>query len=344
MYQAVYRLKGKVLNTVGIDNHKIRANKEIDDLISVLRCGIGRQFDIDKLKFNKVIAMCDSDADGKHIELLLSTLMHEHLRPIIEAGMFYISISPLYKASTTNKPPIYLNTVNDLAKFITNQLGEQFLITDGDLKPLKSKAKFNAIKDYLAYQEKIDLFSDHYSIDKVAVEKALLMNLDQETFAIDLGKRVEINELDSGNLTLIGFYTDATSNEEFFLSVTTDEDFLDRLYELQDLLIEVSEVSFVNKTSKDVIDSNSYIELIDSLLNRVKRNVKVSRLKGLGEMNPDELWDTSLNPETRRLVQVQLLTDEDDNEAVISNFMGKDATFRKEFLKEVFRETVAETE
>ena len=343
-YQAVYRLKGKVLNTVNLDSHKIRNNKEIDDLISVLRCGIGRNFDIEKLKFNKVITLCDADSDGKHIELLLSTLVHEHLRPIVEAGMFYISVSPLYKVSTVGKPPLYLNTADDLAKFITKQLGEQFLITDTEEKALNAKDKLKAIKNYLDYQEKIEFFSDHYSIDKTAIEKALLMNFDQEGCGLNLGKRVEINELETGDISIIGFYIDKDSNEEFFISITSDDEFIDRLSELQDLLIEISTISFINKTSKDVIDDNSYIELIDNLLNKIKRNMRVSRLKGLGEMNPDELWDTSLNPETRRLIRVELLDDAEDNDSVITNFMGKDASFRKEFLKGVFKATVIEND
>lgn len=324
-----------------MDTSKIRANNEIDDLVSILRCGVGKSLELSKLKFDKVIALADADSDGKHIELLLSTLMHDHLRPIVEAGQFYIALSPLYKLDITSQPTTYLNTEEDLAKFISTQLGEQFIISDEDLVAVKGRGKITAIKNYLKYQKKMEEFADTYSTDLETVEKVLLYNFDQETTELDLGKKIETIELETGQFTFIGFYTDTDTKNEYFLSLTTDDDFIDKLCELQDLLIEISEIRFVDKKSKAAIESNSFIKLIDDLLAKIKRNIKISRLKGLGEINAEELWETSLNPETRRLIRVEMT---EDSEMVINNFMGKDSSYRKVFLKEVFKDTLKELE
>lgn len=267
--------------------------------------------------------------------------MHDHLAPIIEAGQFYIALSPLYKLDITSQPTTYLNTEEDLAKFISTQLGEQFIISDEDLVAIKGRGKITAIKNYLKYQKKMEEFADLYSTDLETIEKVLLYNFDQETTELDLGKKIETIELETGHFTFVGFYTDTDSKSEYFLSLTTDDEFIDRLCELQDLLIEISEIRFVDKKSKIAIESNSFIKLIDDLLIKIKRNIKISRLKGLGEINAEELWETSLNPETRRLIRVEMI---EDSETIISNFMGKDSSYRKVFLKEVFKETLRELE
>ena len=342
-FQAVYKLKGKVLNTVGMDLHKARTNKEVDDFLSVLRCGAGKSLDMEKLKFSKVIALSDSDDDGKHIELLLLSMMHEYLRPVIEAGQFYIAVSPLYKVNITGKPAQYLNTPKDLAKFTANQVSENYVFLDAETdKPITNSAtKVKVISAFMKYTKAVREYADKISISPTILENVFLANLDQLTGDIDLGDRIEISDLGHGKLNFTGFYTDGETSSEYFVSCTMSEDtVLEDLGALQDLLIDTLVVSVTDKKG-EIVEAASRYDLFNKLLDSIKRTTRVSRLKGLGEMNADELWDTSLNPETRRLIRVELL---ENSEEIVNTFMGKSPDKRKEFLKEVFADAIKDYE
>lgn len=340
-FQAVYKLRGKILNTTNKEIHEIRKNKEIDDLISILRCGIGRDFSLEKLKFSKVVILADADDDGSHIELLFTTLMHEHFKSLIENGNVYIGMAPLYKVSIPNQPIIYIDTKEELADFIKKQIEIQFEI-QYENKKLKPSQKTELIEKVLEYQNLINKFKDNYNIDTDIIERVLLMNFYQdEDGALDLGDRIDFIDVGNYNFTIVGFYQDEDNSKEYFLSTTTNDLFLDKLIELQNLFLEISPINFTDKKKNTEIQDTSFIELVDNLLDKIKRNMKISRLKGLGEMNADELWDTSLNPETRRLIQVKLI---EDSDLVVQQFMGKDPEYRKEFLKEVFADAMEAVE
>ena len=317
---------------------KARTNKEVDDLISVLRCGAGRNIDMEKLKFSKLIALADADDDGKHIEMLLVTLMHEHLRPIIDAGMLYIALSPLYKVSITGQAPQYLNTTDDLNQFYTDKLTEVYNFKDSESgKSVKSLNKLTKmVGTFMKYKSAVHKYAESICIDPSVFEIVFLNNYDGETGEIDCGERINVTDVSDTRINFTGFYV--TDHNEHFVSCTVDaESFLENLDALQELLLETMEMDVYRKDTQ--LDEESQYTMIDDMLNGVKKIARVSRLKGLGEINADELWDTSLNPETRRLIQVQLT---DDSEEVMLDFMGgqKTVNFRKEFLKEVFASTL----
>lgn len=343
-YQAVFKLKGKILNTYGMDTTKIRSNKEVDDLISVLKCGIGKNFDINKLKFGKIIMACDSDPDGKHIELLGTTLFHEHFLPIIEAGKFYISISPLYKASITGKPPIYLNTALDLSKFINKQLGESYDIKNKKKVDASTKEKVIYVDTYLRYQKLLEEFSDKLVLSPNIVERVLVVNYIDTPEGGDIGNidSLELKEL-SEQILFNGIYTDTEYSNEYFVNfcVSDLDEFLDTLKELKKLYDHISLYEFYDKRNGNIYHCSSKIETINELISKIKKNMRISRLKGLGEMNSDELWETTLNPEKRKLVRVKLT---ENSVEIIKAFMGNNPEERKSFLKEVFAEAIKDGE
>jgi DNA gyrase subunit B len=318
--------------------HKARANAEIDDLLSVLRCGTGKEFDLDKLRFEKIIATCDADADGLHIELLLTSFFHEHLIKIIEAGRFYIALSPLYKVSITGKPHQYFNDELALSKFYSSELSEIFKFVDDKGKSIKNVPKY--IKEALDYHKSLKIEAEKLNIEPKILENVFVLNYDRDTDTLDLDERITLSELNNDKTSISGFYTDHLG-EDYFVGCVVDESFTENLAVLQDKFISLTEGVSILTNKGNEIETSSLHEKIDLLLTTVKKNARVSRLKGLGEMNDDELWDTALNPETRRLVQVTLVEDSDE---VVKAFMGKSPEKRKEFLKEVFDSAIREAE
>ena len=342
-YQAVYKLKGKVKNVFGLEEHKGRQNNEIDDLLSILRCGTGNNFSLEKLKFDKIIILADSDDDGKHIELLTVTLFHEYLPGLIEAGKLFIGISPLYKVAITGKPMVYLNTPKDLAEFFANQIGELFKFIDSDsgkeiTKPSKKTANIAAMLDY---QNSLQKAADNYGISPESMEAVFLVNFDQNTAEFDdsVSERIEFKELANGNLGITGFYTN--DDQEYFVSLNVEPaSFVETLTEMQNKFLGAMGCDFVNKRGVTIAHPTLF-QTIQEITDTVRKSVKISRLKGLGEVNAVELWDTALNPETRRLDQVHLI---EDSEIIVKAYMGSDPEFRKEFLKETFASAIADAE
>ena len=270
--------------------------------------------------------------------MLLVTLMHEHLRPIIEAGKLYIALSPLYKVSITGLPPQYLNTPKELSEFYGKKLVEIYSFTDSESgKVIKTTSKItNTVDSFIKYKGAVHKYAESICIDPSVFEIVFLNNYDPETGDIDCGDRIEVTEVSDTRINFTGFYV--TDTNEHFVSCTVDsEDFLENLDYLQGLLMETLVVDVSRKDT--LLEEDSQYTMISNMLNGVKKIARVSRLKGLGEINSDELWETSLNPETRRLVQVQLVEDSDE---IVLAFMGgqKTVSFRKEFLKDVFAETI----
>lgn len=265
--------------------------------------------------------------------------MHEHLRPIIEAGKLYIALSPLYKVSITGQSPQYLNTTKDLHEFYGKKLTEIYTFKDAENgKVVKATNKVTSVVDsFMKYKGAVHKYAESICIDPSVFEIVFLNNFDPETGDIDYGDRIDVKEVSEERVNFTGFYV--TDSAEHFVSTTVEyESFMENLEYLQGLLLETLIVDVYRKDT--LIEEESQYTMITNMLEGVKKIARVSRLKGLGEINSDELWDTSLNPATRRLVQVQLTEDSED---IVLAFMGgsKTVDFRKEFLKDVFAETLA---
>lgn len=340
-YQALFRLKGKILNVFNMELYKARNNTEVDDLISILRCGAGKDFDIEKLKFDKIIFVCDSDSDGKHIELLLLTFFNEYFPHLIEAGKVYIGVSPLYKASATNRPPVYLNTTEDLAAFFSEQLSSDFNYVNDSGKTLTKKVRDIYIRDLLEYKKKLDRVSEDLNIESSLIERVFLRNYDFDSggFEFTPNSTVELDVINEESLSVLGFYVD--DEGEYFVSVNTEVDtFLEYIDELYQLLLQVADIEVQDKKGNPLVFSTT-IDLVNLMDDKVKRTYRITRFKGLGESNPEDLRKTTMQPESRQLIRIMYTHDTDE---IVERFMGKNPSGRKEFLKEVFAKTILEME
>lgn len=265
------------------------------------------------------------------------TVGAEYLYALIEAGMYYIALSPLYKVTIPGKPVTYLNTTADLTQFFTTQISTSYDFQDvGTGKPINNmKVRSKFVDNLIKYQEAVKEYADKLNITPHVLETVLLRTYDPTTGDLDLGDRIDTLELASGNVTLLGFF--ATETEETFISVTAEpSELLENIDRLYNLLVEATAYDLIAKKGSE-LPTDSTINMVETIFAKVKQSCRVSRLKGLGEINPDELWETALNPEKRRLIRVM---PSETYKATVNSFMGKNPDTRKEFLKKVFADAL----
>jgi DNA gyrase subunit B len=339
--QAVYELKGKPFNTLNKSTDVILANNELGDLTSVMKCGLGADCDMSKTKFQRVIVVADADDDGSHIELLTSSFYIAHMRPLVEEGRLYIAQAPLYRVTASGKKPVYFKTKADLDAFYLSEVEKNFVFTVKG-KSQSGEKKIKTFGKLMSYYDEITKFGEAYRLDPHVVEMCFLHNYDGEG-DWEFGKRVEASVDEGSNqLSVVGFHRDEDSGEEHFLAlVGEDMDvFGERFSSLWALFTDVIEIG-IRKDDEEVEGTTLY-QKISSFQKKLERTYKVLRFKGLGEANPDELWATTLNPETRELVQVTI-TDYDEAMSIVDAFMNPNRVdFRKEFLVETFKEVDGE--
>jgi len=338
-YQALYKLRGKPLNTLGKSIIDARKNAEIDDICSILKCGTGKNFDIEKLKFGKIITLADSDDDGKHIELLLKTLFTSQFIDIVKAGRFYITVVPLYRVIKNNIENIFLNSQKDLDKFFGTEFSEYFEFKNEEGKTLPAKSRSSYVKKLREYRDTLEKVANKYSVLPHALETGFVQFYDQEEEAFSHPENVEMKELPNGDITISGFLD--TGNEEMFVYISGDpEELVEDMVMLQDLYIEADEYSNIfNKKGVQVTESSLY-NTINKTFESINKYCTVTRFKGLGEVNPEELETIAINPESRKIYRITLPDSDEEVEQIVNNFMGGNKTidFRKEFISNIFKD------
>ena len=340
--QAVFELKGKIINPLGKRIEKLFENDELNDLISVLRCGVGEVCDPSKTKFGKIIILSDADDDGLHIQLLSCTNFVELMYPLVEQGRIYIARPPLYRVTAAGKKPVYFRNNEELDNFFLGEVEKNFdFAVDGETVSDEDRSGvFHAMMEYYRALEK---FAETYRLDPHVVEIALLKNFDGED--IKLGKHVTLEIDDNGLISIVGFYRDRDSGEEHFISVVGEdgESFLSALTAIHEdhYSVLAGTVDIVGRNGK-LIEGTTLFSQIAIFQRQMEKSYKVLRFKGLGEATADELWETTLDPKNRELVQVTA-DDVEEAKTVVNVFMHpKEVDFRKEFLLESFGSVSAE--
>ncbi len=306
--QAILPLKGKILNVQKSRLDKILKSEEIKNMITALGCGIGEEFNEDKLRYHKIIIMTDADVDGSHIQTLLLTFFFRFLRPLIDKGYIYLAQPPLYRYKK-GKKEIYLKD---------NTALDEFLIESGidevSFEGMGKKDLMELFKIVSVYKSTLDNLKKRYHVIEVIkylIENEELPKLSKQDLMVKLEKF--ILQLDYN-----------------ILNKQIDEDFIHLYLQtdhgLEELLI--NDKLFENPLFKKAVAFRqkfkemgvSFKEDIVEVLKRVvatpKKGANIQRYKGLGEMNPDQLWETTMNPDNRVLVQIKL-----------NNFESADATF-----------------
>jgi DNA gyrase subunit B len=326
VFQAILPLKGKILNVEKARLEKILKSDEIKNMITALGCGIGDEFDEEKLRYHKIIIMTDADVDGSHIQTLLMTFFFRFLKPIIEKGYLYLAQPPLYRYKK-GKNEIYLKDEKAL---------NDYLIENG-ISAIES--------DTMGQADLVDLFK------LVAYYRMTLKEIEKR-FALPQVLRYMIENPDiigTDNKELaktIEAYIDELGYN--ILNKTITEDTIHLFVQTKDGLEEliIDEILFTNPHYNEAIHIHQKINdhithefkgkdllaLFAEVESSAKKGAYIQRYKGLGEMNPEQLWETTMTPENRRLLQVTIEDDEVASET-FTLFMGDEVEPRRNYIE-----------
>ncbi|NPA16741.1 MAG: DNA topoisomerase (ATP-hydrolyzing) subunit B [Aquificae bacterium] len=354
--QAILPLKGKILNVEKARIDKILSNEEIRSIINAIGTGIGlgldeedEGFDINKLRYHKIILMADADVDGSHITTLLLTLFYRYFPQIIENGFLYIAQPPLYKLKK-GRTEIYVKDDDELARIVIDFASDELKFEGREFTKLQIKELAKMAKEYADLKKSLLKRKDKAVVDSIiqmAIKDDELSDENRvkeivEAMKEKLGEKYDVYyEYDP----IEGEYDIFCERKERFGKVVNkiDAAFLTsyayrRLTELQREISSVIgelPVKVSYKTREKVITDLD--QLYDVIWDAGMYGAEIQRYKGLGEMNPEQLWETTMNPKTRRLMQVTLedaaLADE-----IFSILMGDKVEPRKEFIMKYARE------
>ncbi len=327
VFQAILPLKGKILNVEKSRLDKILKSEEIKNIITALGSGIGEDFNIERVRYHKIIIMTDADVDGSHIQTLLLTFLFRFLRPVIEAGYVYIAQPPLY-LYRKGKNETYLKDDTALSNFLIEHGLDGF--------------EFQG----MGYNDLLDMFKI------VASYRSMLNNLEKRYSLIDVIRFIVEND------RLVEMENEALYNEiEAFIKVkgynilnkTIDEEkihiFVQTNNGLEELMIDdelfaspyFAEATYLfkklNERDLSLFENTDLISVLEEIENSAKKGAYIQRYKGLGEMNPSQLWETTMIPTERRLLRVTI-EDAEIASDTFTLFMGDEVEPRRKYIEE----------
>jgi len=332
-YQAILPLRGKIINVEKARMDKVLANEEVKTIISALGCGIGDDIDLSKLRYDKIVLMTDADVDGSHIRTLLLTLFYRYMPALIEAGHLYIAQPPLYRVKI-GKQQFYVKDDREFEQLLLRRVKETCTLTDAEGKKYNGEDLVNLIKDIKHFEESYKAVIRRKGEDVI---NALLKIKVKEDDVENLRQELKDYKIEAKYDELEGAYDLLFIDEQVDRKIIIDADFLSSLSYKQmiegfDLKLPVTVETGNKKKTIDRLD-----EIYDGVMEIVKENMEVQRYKGLGEMNPEQLWETTMNPETRRLVRVTL-EDAAETDRIFSVLMGEAVEPRREFIETYAKE------
>ena len=352
--QAILPLKGKILNVEKARFDKMLGSAEVGTLITALGCGIGKDdYNPDKLRYHRIIIMTDADVDGSHIRTLLLTFFYRQMKELVERGHIYIAQPPLYKVKKS-KQERYVKDDDELNAYLLQQaLTGAKLFVSADTPAISDTALEEIARSYLMVKNIIQRLSRR--IDKNILEQIIniqglvgdefnnneriqqysdkLLKLLEKYRLSGVYYRAEINQDEDSNLNLKlikqihGLDHEYDLNNIFFTS--TDYKHLSSLGNKLDSLL--SDDAYIERGEKQQLVEN-FDQVMDWLFKEARRGQNIQRYKGLGEMNPDQLWDTTMNPETRRMLQVRI-EDAVAADEVFTTLMGDQVEPRRDFIE-----------
>lgn len=351
-FQAILPIKGKILNVEKARLDKILSNEEIRTIITAMGTGVGEEFDLAKLRYHKLILMADADVDGSHIRTLLLTLLYRHMHKLIEGGFVYIAQPPLYKIKRGQREE-YIQTEQQMEDMLLDlgREGHKLLIIKG-----KEEFTDNQFKDILHLLVELDkigrvlgkkgvdfikyLTFRHPKTKKMPIyrvkvegkvqflysdkELASLTDKDQKESELDKLELFESPEIEQllAKLEKLGLDIATYSHE------MVDEQLL-KQKEVEKKAKPVYRVT----NEKDIKDLYSLKEILSYIREVAAKGMHIQRYKGLGEMNPHQLWDTTMDPEKRTVLQV-ILEDAVEADKMFTVLMGDQVEPRRQFIEE----------
>ncbi len=349
--QAILPLKGKILNVEKSRFEKILSSVEVGTLITALGCGIGKEeYNIEKLRYHKIVIMTDADVDGAHIRTLLLTFFYRYLPELVENGYLYIAQPPLYKIKK-GKQERYLKDNQELDEYLLQEsINGAYVFTAPNTPAISGLALESLMRDYYKIDAIIGRLSQKYNAtllrfiansrpleDFQNTEKTQKWCQDLEQA---LNKDLTLSQKHTVHFntstrqlehvfSVYGVETDWVNLDQAFFNSTEYQTIKDFSQTIESVL---NEESYVEKKNKKIQVKN-FSQVADFLIKDAKKGQSFQRYKGLGEMNPDQLWETTMDPENRTLLKVKI-QDSMVADEVFSTLMGDEVESRRRFIKE----------
>ena len=346
-YQAILPLRGKIINSEKNRINKVLSNGEIQAMITAIGTGIGDEFDIGSLRYHRVIVMTDADVDGAHIRTLVLTFLYRHMRELFERGHVYIAVPPLYKVKIGNQD-FYFEKDAQLEELLVRERFGDILVRDRDDKQVKlTEARWkrftSALAEFEGWTARLRADFGHHAADLAVSHR--LVELDAVTpDAMEQaiahlpanGYTLSVLERDESGLHVRVVEEETSAAQTVALS--TDLLSSPIYANLRKAYAKLAEIvgppPFSLSLGKKSATAGGFTDLRQSALDLAKEvGIQLSRYKGLGEMNSDQLWDTTMDPSKRLLIRVDV-EDAHAADQVMSMLMGDQVEPRRVFIEE----------
>ncbi|HEF3546337.1 TPA: DNA topoisomerase (ATP-hydrolyzing) subunit B [Campylobacter upsaliensis] len=324
-FQAILPLRGKILNVEKARLDKILKSEQIQNMITAFGCGIGEDFDLTKLRYHKIIIMTDADVDGSHIQTLLLTFFFRFMNELVANGHIYLAQPPLYRYKKGQKREIYLKDEKALNEFLIEVSIENSNYEGIGLNDLKDFLKIVAA--YRSVLKDLEKRFNVISVIRYLIENPdLIKNSNEELFKIikafleKQGHNILNSYLNENELRI---YVQTESGLEEL--IINDDLFSHPLY------TEASYI-FTKIKERELNFERDILDILDEVEKNAKKGAYIQRYKGLGEMNPEQLWETTMDPSIRRLLKITI---EDAKRAddTFNLFMGDEVEPRRDYIQ-----------
>jgi DNA gyrase subunit B len=345
-FQAILPLRGKVLNVEKARFDKVISSEQIVTLITAMGTGFGKdEYNPDKLRYHRIIIMTDADVDGAHIRTLLLTFFYRQMTELVERGHIYIAQPPLYKVKH-GKTENYIKDEGELKQYLLKlALKDASILPKGSKEALSDKALADISRQAILAENVMERRSR--SIDYAVLQalgNGITVMLDDEKSTQASGKRIS-DFLGDAQLSFQAKYDEKA--EQYLLQINRaapggiratfiDHEFLEspdyeQIKKLQEMNSLVAEGSVV-KRGDDELEVKSFKNALDWLMEKARGSLQIQRYKGLGEMNAEQLWETTLDPTVRRLLKVQI-EDAITADETFTTLMGEEVEPRRAFIE-----------
>ncbi len=327
VFQAILPLKGKILNVEKARLDKILKSEEIKNIITALGCGIGEEFDENKLRYHKIIIMTDADVDGSHIQTLLLTFFFRFLYPVVEKGYLYMAQPPLYRYKK-GKKEVYLKDDTELNRFLIENGVDA--LADLNIGRYDLIEFLKLVAHYRMVLKDIEKRYALVEIVRYLIENRDLAALDNvklyeeiEKFCQNKGYNILNKVVDEEKIHLY------VQTEDGLEEIIIDDELFTNPFYVEGVYI----YEKIEERTPYELQDEDLLEVLEKVEKHAKKGAYIQRYKGLGEMNPEQLWETTMDPQNRRLLRVTVENAEHASE-IFNLFMGDEVEPRKRYIEE----------